>query len=306
MSLINVNVNVVAYADEDRSVNPSIKFSDLKWSLLGLPTANPKMVPIDLAPNETKVIMESARTLSFTGSTVFDVVQIDAGPRAQLVGDFGARTARSDGDGTTEWTVTRSNNLVRFTYTATGAAPSFGGMVAGDGVTVGFPFSSLNRGDFTVVKVGGSFIEFVNAIGVAETVVGQLEIYSSGPVQVGDILDLTSSQFSQPNRGEFTILRVADSFIEFSNESAVTESVTGVTDGVVVYPEAFRWLLVAVDRRVVIRLNGDSDSGTEVEPLEEGNFVNNPGLMLKRGKVFRVEVTNLTLEQAKGFVFLAE
>jgi len=307
MSLINVNLNFISYADEPKSLNPLVKFADLTWSLQGLPSGTPREVPIALAPGETKTIMTVARTLTFTGATSFEVDQVLTGPNAQLIGDFGARTARADGDGTTEWELVRTNKNVRFRFTGTGTAPTFAGMSAGDGITIGSDFNALNQGDFTIVKVGSDFVEFTNEIASDETVVAQVEIYSSGPVQVGDTLDLTSTEFAFPNRGLFEIIRVTDELVEFSNPDAVPESgITSVTSGLVIYPEAFQWLLMAVDRKLIVRLNQDTGSGVIVDPPVEGDIVESPGLFLKRGKVFELELENPGLELASGVALLAE
>lgn len=307
MSLINLSLNLVAYADDGKSTNPVVKFTDLTWSMLGLPTGAPQMVPISLAPGETKVVMSLARSISYSNLTSFDIVQVPNSSNVRLVG-IGARTARSDGDGTTQWAITVTNSIVRMTYTATGTAPTFGTMVPGDGITLGSAFSIQNQGSFTLLRVGANFVEFENPFALAETKVGQAEVYSSGPVQIGDILDLTSPAFSYPNRGQFKIINATDAYVEFSNSEAVPESaVTGVASGeITFYLEAHKWMLLAVDRRVVVRCNSDTGSGVEVEPPTEGDLVKYPGLMLKHGKLFSIEMTNPGLSLVNGFVFLAE
>ena len=98
MSLININLNLVAYADDGKTTNPAVKFTDLSWSLLGLPTDTPRMVPIALAPNETRVIMTTARAISYTGSTSFQIVQVPNTSQIRLTANLGQRTARSDGE----------------------------------------------------------------------------------------------------------------------------------------------------------------------------------------------------------------
>ncbi len=307
MALLNLSVNLVAYADELKNINPGLKFCDFNWSLLGLPTDNPKTVPFNLNPGEIKTVLSTQRTLTFTGLTSFDIEKQADGVRARLKANIAARTARSDGDATTEWAITLNGNTMRLTYTGTGLAPVFGGMVSGDGITIDAPFNASNQGDFTIVKVGASYIEVINAVATPETTVGQIQIYSSGPVQVGDILDLTASQFSYTNRGQFQILRVTDSFIEYSNENALTETgITGVTTGLVIYTEAYKWSFAAVDRRSIFKLNGDTGTGNEVEPPVEADLVKNPGLFLKRGKIFEIQIENPTLYVLTGFVFLAE
>lgn len=307
MSFINVHLNVTAYADEKANVNPRVKFVDLLWSLNGMPTDTPKEVPVFLAPGEERTIASNERAISYNAGTSFNISQVGTGTLARLEGDFGARTARPDGDATTEWEVTKTNSLIKLKWTGTGTAPTFTSMVVGDGVTIGTPFSPLNRGDFVIVGVGTDYVEFTNKYGVNETVVGQVEIYSSGPVQVGDMLDLSNTAFSYPNRGQFKITRVTDSYVEFSNAEAVPQTgVTGITDGVVVFSSSWLWMLAAMDGRCIIKLNGDTGSGVEIEPQIDGDIVNNPGLFLKRGKVFSISVLNPGLTPVSGVLVLAE
>jgi hypothetical protein len=307
MSLLNLSVNLVAYADELKNANPMVKFADLKWSMLGLPTDIPRQVPIFLPPGTTQTVMSTERTLTFTGATVFQISNVSGTTYVRLVGDFGARTARLDGDATTQWTLVKTNQLVRLTYTGTGTAPTFAGIQVGDGITLGSGFLSINQGDYVIVSKGASYVEFTAPNAVNETVIDQVEIYSSGPVQVGDLIDISSSQFAFPNRGVFTITRVTDQYVEFSNPEAVAQaSVTSVSSGLSIYPEAYRWMLLAIDHKVVVKLNSDTQSGCEVEPPKESDLVNNPGLMIKRGKVFRIDIQNPTLEVAQGLLFLAE
>ena len=121
------------------------------------------------------------------------------------------------------------------------------------------------------------------------------------------MIDISSTQFAFPTRGVFTILRVTDQYVEFSNPEGIDQvGVTSVTSGLSIYPEAYRWMLLAMDHKVVVKLNGDTGSGCEVEPPKESDLVNNPGLMIKRGKIFRIDIQNPTLELAQGLLFLSE
>jgi len=307
MSLLNLNLNLVAYADEARSANPMVKFADLSWSILGLPTSTPRSVPIALSPGQTSVIMSLERAITYNGSTSFVLSQVLNSSNVRIATAIGQRVGRVDGDGTTQWAVSVTNQITRLTHTGTGTAPTFSGMVAGDGITIESPFAVQNIGSFTIVRVGSNYVEFEFPFALAETVIGQVEIYSSGPVQVGDQLDITSPLFSYPNRGQFRLLTVTDTFVEFSNPESVPETVTSVAAGdFTIYPEAYEWLLLAVDRKVVVRCNGDTGSGVEVQPVKEGDLVKYPGLMLKQGKIYRLDIYNPGLSVANGFVFLAE
>lgn len=306
MPLLNVNLNILGYLDGPKTANPRMKLHDTTLSMMGLPTEAMNTTPIDLSPGESVTLASTLRSIFFDLGTNFSISKSQA--TARLTGYFGQRIGRMDGDSTTEWTLSVSQELVTLSATGIGASPDFFSMQAGDGVTLDAPFSALNRGDFVVVKVGPSYIQFVNPIAAGETVVGQVEVYSSGSVQKGDVLDLTSSAFAFPNRGQFTITRVTDSFVEFSNPSAVPESgISGVLpEELTVYRDAFQWLLVAVEHRAIVRLNASSSDSVEVCPPVDGDLTNNPGIMLKRGRVYQVEIFNPTNYQLKGFLFLAE
>jgi hypothetical protein len=310
MSLINVSLNLVAYADVMKTVNPSVKFSDLKWSLLGLPTAHPQMIPISLVPGETRTVLLLTRPISFTALTTFQIFPVPQTANSRLIANLGQRTGRNDGDPTTQWQVVRTANLVRLTYTGTGTAPDFTSILPGDGLTIENTtgFSVFNQGDFVItnVNIAGQYVEYVNPIAVNETVTDQVEIYSGGPVQVGDVLDISNGAFSAPNQGQFTILRVNDLYVEFANQNAVPETITGITTGVVIYPFSSQWMLLAVDQRIQVQFNGDTGLGVEVNPPAPNDLVNNPGLLLKRGKIFQLVMINPGTFPASGFVFLSE
>lgn len=307
MSLLNVNLAILAYADAPASATPLLRLADLKWSMMGLPTDNFRNIPLSLAPGETATIASTARSiLPLYGSTY--EVSTPAPGVMRITGNLGQRVARADGaDETTEWSLTKTGDLVRATYTETGSAPSILGNVwPGDGVTFDTPFAPYNQGDFTVVSVSSNYFEFLNPLGQEETVVGKARFYSSGPVQKGDILDISSDRFSYLNRTTASITRVNDQFIEVPAANVVPENVTEILNGVNIYPNAYKWLMVAVDRKAIVGLNGENPTSIEVEPYVEGDLAKQPGLFVKRGKVFEVRIKNPGLTPVQGFVILAE
>jgi len=306
MSLLNVSLNFLAYLDAVKSANPSMRMTDQEWSLMGIPSDQVNTYPLVLSPGETKQVMSTARALNFNSSTTFAIAPIPGSCLVQLTGSFGQRTGRADGDDTTQWQVTVVNGLVTLTFAAEGTAPDFTTMRPGDGVMLGTAFQQYNQGIFQVVKVGANFIQFQNQLGVAENVTGQADVFSSGPVQVGDTLDLTSSQFSFPNQGQFQITAVTDTFVQFTNRAAVPETVTGVTGGLTIYLDSYEWMLVALDGRTILNLNGDTGSGLEVSPGQKGNIGEDPGLMLKRGKVYQMQAYNPGQDVVRGFVVLVQ
>jgi hypothetical protein len=307
LSLLNCSLNFVGYLDAARNANPLVRMADLTWSLQGIPTGNIRNIPIILAPGETQTITSSARSLSYTAGTSFSVVQVPATSYVRLTAAVGQRASRASGDATTEWAIAVVNGLVTATFTGTGTAPTFSGMLPGDGIYFGSPFNIYNRGIFQLVKVGVNYVQFQNALAQAETLVGQVNVFSSGPVQVGDTVSIVDPAFSFPNRGQFPVTAVTDQWIEYSNAAAIPEVVTGVVSGgIVAYLESYRWMLVAVDGKIFMSTNGDVLGQMEVSTDIPGDIINNPGLLLKRGNVFQVNATNPSHSVVHGFVMLVE
>lgn len=303
MSLLNINLGILAYADGPASNQPQVRLADLKWSMLGLPTDSFRNVPISLAPGESMVVASTARALTL-GS---DITVQKSGDKMRLVCSIGQRASRNAGDSSTEWTVTKSGEVTRMTAGA-GGMPDFGSIQAGDLLNVVAGLNPLNRGEFMILSKGPDYVEFVNQFAVAESaVVGvDLSIYSSGPVQKGDVLDISSPSLAFPNQGSFPVTAVTDQYIEVLNPNAFPQSVSGVSSGISIYPYSYKWMLIAADRKVSVGLNGAPPSSIEVEPAVEGDLIKNPGVFLKRGKVFEVRIMNVGLQQASGFLLLAE
>jgi len=304
MSLLNVNLGIVAYVDGPSTNQPRLKQADLQWSLMGIPTNNFKNIPISLAPGESQTIASLARTLSYNAGTAFTITSTSGIMR--IAGSFGQRASRLYGDTTTEWAITVSGAAVKMQFTGTGTAPNFATIQVGDKVDIGAGFNALNQGEHLILSKGVDYIEFMLPQAQAETVTGTISIYSSGPVQKGDILDITASEFAFPNQGTFAVAKVTDQYIEVANPNAFAQVVTGVTTGLTIYPSAYKWMAIMTDHKLVVGLNGDAPTKIEIEPPVEGDLVKNPGLFLKRGKVFEVQVKNPGQKKLEGMLILAE
>lgn len=306
MSLLNCNIAILAYADGPASLQPSIRLADLKWSMLGLATDHVRNIPIALQPNETMTVASTARTLSYSTGTSFVISQNLSG-NMRITANFGQRVSRSVGDGTTVWNLTVTGQVTRITA-ASGSLTNFGNVQVGDQVNTS-GFSASNQGIFTILSKGSNYIEFINQYAQAQSGVtsSPLSIFSSGPVQVGDVLDLSASQFAFPNQGTFPVIAVTDTYIDVVNPNVYPQTVTGVSTGVNVYPYAYKWMAIACDNKLTIGLNGNTPvpGYLEVEPPVAGDIVKNPGIFIKRGKVFQVDITNLGVSLAQGFLILA-
>lgn len=306
MSLLNVNISVLCYNDGPASTNPSIRLADLKWSMLGLPTDSFKNTAISLAPGESMTVASTARSITYSSTDSFTVTKIGS-DRMRMAGTFGQRTSRNVGDATTGFSIQKIGSIVRLQYNGTGLSPVFSAIVPGDTLRV-TGFSTFNCGEFLIMSKGSDYVDFFSPYAVDEAgVIGSpLTIYSSGPVQKGDILDITAPQFSFPNQGSFPIVEVNDSYIEVINPNAFDQVVTSVSTGISIYPYAYKWMMIACDRKIRVGLNGQGPTGIEVEPAVEGDLNKQPGIFLKRGKVFEVQIMNSGLQQVQGFLILAE
>lgn len=304
MSLINVNLGILAYSDAEASNQPQLRLADLKWSLPGLHTESVRNVAVALAPGESMTVFSSARFLSFNTGTLFQITK--QGDRMRIKASIGQRLNRAIGqDLTTTWTISRADRVMRIEATA-GTLPNLATVQVGDSIRLASGFSPLNQGAYLILGKSATYVEVENPYAQSESVTEQVSIYSSGPVQIGDVVDVTALEFTFVNQGSFPVVDVTDSYIEVLNPSCYPQTVTGITSGVTVYPFSYKWMLLAVDRKVKVGLNGELAQSIEVEPPIEGDINRAPGLMLKRGKVFEISIKNVGPKPVQGFVLLAE
>ena len=301
MSLLNVNLSILAYADGPASSTPLLRLADLKWSMSGLPTDNFRNIPLSLAPGETAKIASTARPLVYGQDTAVQTSSPNAGT-LRISGNLGQRATRLILENESA-SITKTGDVARLTFAT---AVSTQNVLVGDGITIDSPFQFHNQGDFIVISKGYDYVEFLNPLAQPENATGKIRFYSSGPVQKGDILDISSNKFSYLNRVNASITRVNDEFIEVAAINCVTENVTGVSGGINIYPNAYKWLLIAVDRKAIVGLNGEEPTNIEIEPHIEGDLSKQPGLFMKRGKVFEVKIKNPGLTTLSGFVILSE
>lgn len=305
MAFLNVNIGILSALDAV-SNQPNLRLADLRYNLQGLKTDNVQNFPISLAPGESTTILSNQRSLSISPSTTIVVSQTPKGlMRLQMA--IGQRTSRAAGDNTTQWTLGVTGQIV--TLTATGGTISNLSLLSpNDQVALGSDFSPTNQGSFRIMAFGSNYVEFINPYASPQIVTAtnnSLSIYSSGPVQVGDVVDISSQAFAYPNQGSFPVVNVTDQYIDVVNPNLFPQTVTNVTSGFVVYPFCYQWMFLVVDNKSLVGLNGDTPS-VVVEPPVEGDQVRNPGIMLKRGKTFEITVVNIGSSLMQGFLLLAE
>jgi hypothetical protein len=304
MAFLNLNIGFLAFADNQKSNQPDIRLSDIKWSLQGLPTNNFKQIPISLAPGETLTVASTERALQYSSINQFTIETKESGMK--LKGDIGQALVKQSQN--THWKLTKANNGVCTLQAIGGDQATLGLVNSMDTVELGSGFSTYNRGQFAVLKATSNSIQFINDLGTTETddIIGNVTVFSK-KIHAGDIIDLTSPEFAFPNRGSFPISKVGADYIEIANFDAFPETVTNVfSGGIVVYPFAYKWMMIAVDRKITVGINGSSVNHLEVEPPVEDDIAKNPGLFIKRGKVFSVTVSNPGIKHVNGFLILAE
>ncbi len=326
--LLNLLLNLTIYSDSEVSNDPSLKDVDYERQLLGIPTDNSFGRKQALAPATTSSIINLARSLAQDATTQYTITAVAGqGNTYRFVWVGGTnpllRTVRATSqDATTQFTVTQMGNVQRFTATS-GTLPAFvaNGVVVGDQLNVetntASPFNPLNQGVFTIVTVAATYLEVLNPSGVAEgpiilgTLTSGLPVfseYSAAGVQVSDEAKITASAFNIENRGEFNVSKVTAKYFDIDNgtpgipEGPIT---LGDASGIVFYPSIYKLLYIESDRKISIRINGDTSDRIEVEPVTAGDprFV---GVFLQRGGVYSLTLANNGLVTANTKIVLSE
>jgi hypothetical protein len=320
----NVFVTFTIYSDDEESNDPKLRDINYRREFNNIATDNSFSRRFNIAPSDSLTVVQTARSLTQDATTAY-IVELVEDNTWRFRHDSGTapgfRTDRATTeDATTEITVTKSGDVVRYDHTS-GTAPTFtaSGVIVGDIITIerDGPFNTLNEGVFTVVTVGSDFVEVINASGVAEgpIVLGApiggtlpvIDVYSAAGVQLQDQVRIAATAFNIQNRGTFNVTAVTPLYFEFENTDGVPEgpTVIGAAAGIVFFPDIFKWIYLEAEQTIIVRLNGDTGDSNEIEPIKDGDR-NLPGVMLKRGSVWQLELVNNGLQTAPVKVALGE
>ena len=167
MSILNIQINSIAYRDNKPSNNPSIRTFDYSYKLLGIAADRAESKDYSLAPGETRTIFNGTRTTAIDGTTAFDVSQPNPAVNTYRFTNSGGtspafRTDRLPGiDNTSEFSVAVNGPLSTYTTTAvTGQVASFAGTAPGVPNTV--VLNAVNSG-----TLGNSIV--LNGTGIQGT-----------------------------------------------------------------------------------------------------------------------------------------
>ena len=323
--LLNLLVNFLVYSDGAPSNSPKLRDVDYARQLVSIPTGNSYSQRMMISPQSSQLIMQTQRSLTQDATTQYTVSLISGSTyRFRHSGGTNPtlRTKRSfTFSALTEFDVSKVGDIIRYTWNGTGVDPNFAtnGVIVGDVVHIltGTPFNSLNQGTFTVVGVTDDWFEVLNSSGVPEITIAlgpnidsvpPMSIYSAAGVQVGDQARIVATAFNVENRGIFTITEVTSEYFELSNgnpgipEGPIT---LGAANGIVFYPDVYKWLYIEADQKVSIRINGDTSDNVELEPVIAAD-PSAPAVYLQRGGVFKLEIANNGVKTASVKVALAE
>lgn len=331
---LSVVSKAVAYSDTSSSNNPRLRHFDWTRTYEGLQTANPRTEPVQIEPGGQVTVFNGMRTIAIDNTTSLTIARntmdstlyriayyagTDPGFRAKRteIGAYGA-TLTVDG----EYMVF---NIDGIDPENPPAEPPLSGVVAGDcvyiphtslGYPASSPFNALNAGLWIVhgVDPNGSMtlrrptgVDFSGASEVVPVVgSGNVEIFSSAGVQVGDSLDITGG-FAVSTRKTFEVVGVGSDWVEvISPQPLLLESnVTVGAGSLSFYTSAKRFLRIEADQECLLRLNGDSGSSVRLSPVEAGN-AELPGWFEKFGPTFSLTIVNQSVSVANVLVLSAE
>jgi hypothetical protein len=192
---------------------------------------------------------------------------------------------------------------------------TFAGVVAGDTVFIpdtttgdaASPFGVANTGFWVVLAllpngIGADRKLVCNRpsgydfVGVTEVVQltddAEFQAFSSGPVQIGDFIELISG-FSVVSRKAYQVTAVTDSWVEFaSGESLPLEAdVIPTASGIAVYSDAQSFTYIETDQEAVIRINGMTDDNLKTQPRKAAD-IKVRGIFELTGVIWKLVIVN--------------
>lgn len=325
MAKLNLMASVLAYDDNISCTvnsNPYKRVPDWSTQIYGLIVKNPQALKYSVIPNSSITLFDGTRATSINNTTTFSLTW-QSGSTYRLQYTSGTlpvfRVARILAtDATTAFTVSINNNsIVNLTFSS-GTPPDFTNVQIGDTLYISptSPFNALNEGYFQIVSKTSTSISFQNPSAGVETNIAlgvnyatDFQIYSSGPVVVGDTL-IISDGFSIVTQGSYIITAVTPTFIEFlstnplPNETGIIPTATGL----VIYSSAKFVIYMEVNQKCSLRLNDDTGDHVIIEPalIDVGGVEGAKGIFSKIGMSYKGILVNKSINTCDVFVFTAE
>lgn len=320
-SQLSIISHLLAFGDASASSNPKLRYLDWQTCYENISVQNMQSKTYLLDPAEDRVIFSGARTLTVDGTTAFGLTLnplFDGVYRMTNTAGAapGFRTDRALTLIGNQVTATVNNNVTMQFSLSPSTLVSFAAVHVGDtvfipGLTTGDaagPFNTLNEGFWVVLAVVAvSSIANIGLVcqrpagvsfqGVSEVVPmanvtsnSQFQAFSSGPVQVGDTLEL-SAGFSVVSQQAYQISNVTPKWIEFLSSTPIPLE-TGILPtaaGINIYTNAQNFVRVEADQLAYVKIN--SGSNIPLVPRAVGD-INGRGYIELWGNIWQLEVVN--------------
>lgn len=306
MSKLNLLISLSTFDDGRTTNDPQLVHVDWTRNIKNLPVELPSSKKEVLAPGESVTLLSGAVTTGIDGTTQFDLINT-LGSTYRIIYDGNGtapdfRTERAlAADATSEITVTKNNNATTTFSSTGGTLANFGVAVVGDELRLGVAFNISNQGTFQIIAKSATSVTIKKADSVAEVVVlganfaVDLRVYSAAGVQRGDKV-IINGGFSLATHDTYEITDVAPDFIEFVSTEAIPEENDIIPDtGLTIFSDAKSLVYVESDKKALVKINGDA--GQLIEPRTEGSSTV-PGIYLKLGTAFQIEIENTSLDPA--------
>lgn len=313
MPRLNLFNHILAFGDTDSATNnPQMRYVDWRQSATGVSVEVPYSREYVIEPAGSITIFDGSRTLGIDGTTEFQLTLIESGVyRLTTTGGTAPafRTARTILTATDDIVVEVNNNAtVSFTLDSD-LGHTFSNAQVGDTIFIpdtttgdsASPFNVLNVGFWKIIGKSSNNLtlycvrrqgETFEAVSETVTVAANSEftVFSSGPVQVGDSLQI-SLGFSQVTWGTYQISEVTSGWVEFTSGKALPleEDIIPTAAGLKIYGDARNFVYLEVDQEATVTLNGSVD--VPVSPRLAGDETRR-GMFMLWSTVWSLEVEN--------------
>jgi hypothetical protein len=313
MPFLNLNTSILIYVDPNVE-NPKIRLSDITDTLSQVAVSNVKSSETVIMPGETSTIITTQRTLSPTISTAsFDITRPIATEDVTRMAWNGTgsdplfRTVRAlNMDSTTVLSMVRVGprsmrlSVVSGPFDTTTVSTGDQMWIERNSDSFTNPFSAYNCDKLLTIQSKGVGYVVVNdegLLGEEPSVVldaaytTALKIFvqaSANAPRINDSVIIDNVGFNYYNRGTFVILRLTDTYIEFVNPYATSETASG---GIVIFDYMIRFAHIITSGELTLTFDGNTTHGITIEKL--GN--NDTAQFTSTLKTTQITATNNSL-----------